>query len=153
MKGANSPLHVQSSSFSNFLSLKSWTGSGAKRLFRHAERTVAGATVLFSPFDGEIFVNPFPFLLQIRGMDGIFFLGRQKRPFAPPFFSFSFRRKKRIAASSEEGCCITLPPGRRKLHIRSLLLPLQTVTALLGHSLVLGDALGTRGVWKLEKIR
>ena len=42
------------------------------------ERTVAGATVLFSPFDGEIFVNPFPFLLQIRGMDGIFFLGRQK---------------------------------------------------------------------------
>ena len=33
VKGAKSPLRVQSSSFSNFISLKNWTGSGAKRLF------------------------------------------------------------------------------------------------------------------------
>ena len=37
MKGAKSPLRVQSGRFSNFSSLKIWTGSGAKRLFRHAE--------------------------------------------------------------------------------------------------------------------
>ena len=39
------------------------------------------------------------------------------------------------AATSEEASCIALPPGRRKLHIRWLLLPFQTVTASLGHSL------------------
>ena len=39
------------------------------------------------------------------------------------------------AATSEEASCIALPPGRRKLHIRRLLLPFQTVTASLGHSL------------------
>ena len=33
------------------------------------------------------------------------------------------------------GQLIALPPGRRKLHIRWLLLPFQTVTAALGHSL------------------
>ena len=38
-------------------------------------------------------------------------------------------------AASEEASCIPLPPGRRKLHIRWLLLPFQTVTAALGHSL------------------
>ena len=37
VKGAKRPLRVQSSSFSNLISLKNWTGSGAKRLFRHAE--------------------------------------------------------------------------------------------------------------------
>ena len=52
--------------------------------------------------------------------------------FAPPFFSFSFRRKKRTAAASEEACSIPLPPGRRKLHIRSLLLPSRKPTAVLG---------------------
>ena len=38
VKGAKSPLRVQSSSFSNEMSLKNWTGSGAKRLFRHADK-------------------------------------------------------------------------------------------------------------------
>ena len=38
-------------------------------------------------------------------------------------------------AASEEASCIPLPPGRRKLHIRWLLLPFQTVPAALGHSL------------------
>ena len=36
MKGAKSPFRVQSSSFLNFSSSENWTGSGAKRLFRHA---------------------------------------------------------------------------------------------------------------------
>ena len=52
--------------------------------------------------------------------------------FAPPFFSFSFRRKKRTAAASEEACSIPLPPGRRKHHIRSLRLPSRKPTAVLG---------------------
>ena len=52
--------------------------------------------------------------------------------FCAPFFSFSFRRKKRTAAASEEACSIPLPPGRRKLHIRSLLLPSRKPTAALG---------------------
>ena len=38
-------------------------------------------------------------------------------------------------AASGEASCIPLPPRRRKLHIRWLLLPFQTVTAALGHSL------------------
>ena len=38
-------------------------------------------------------------------------------------------------AASEEASCIALPPGRRKLHIRWLLLPFQTATAVLGRSL------------------
>ena len=37
VKGAKSPFRVQSSSFLNFSSSENWTGSGAKRLFRHAE--------------------------------------------------------------------------------------------------------------------
>ena len=36
VKGAKSPFRVQSSSFLNFPSSENWTGSGAKRLFRHA---------------------------------------------------------------------------------------------------------------------
>ena len=46
-------------------------------------------------------------------------------------------RKKRIAAASEEASSIPLPPGRRKLHIRSLLLPSQIVTVSLGHNLAI----------------
>ena len=38
---------------------------------------------------------------------------------------------------SEEGCSIPFPPGRRKLHIRSLLLPSQIVTVSLGHNLAI----------------
>ena len=57
--------------------------------------------------------------------------------FAPPFFSFSFLRKKRTAAASEEASSIPFPPGRRKLHIRSLLLPSQIVTVSLGHNLAI----------------
>ena len=54
--------------------------------------------------------------------------------------------------TSEEGYCIPFPPGRRKLHIRSLLLPFQTVTALLGCLVVTtkGLAPGCRGVWNVE---
>ena len=52
--------------------------------------------------------------------------------FAPPFFSSPFLRKKRTAAASEEASCIALPPGRRKLHIRWLLLPFRKRTAALG---------------------
>ena len=74
-----------------------------------------------------------------------------------PHFLFSFRkgngvarqRKReprktgsasRAAIASEEASSIPFPAGRRKLHIRWLLLPFQTVTASLGHSL------GIRGV-------
>ena len=57
--------------------------------------------------------------------------------FAPPFFSFSSLRKERIAAASEEASSIPFPPGRRKLHIRSLLLPFQIVTVSLGHNLAI----------------
>ena len=46
-------------------------------------------------------------------------------------------RKKRIAAASEEASSIPFPPGRRKLHIRSLLLPSQIVTVSLGHNLAI----------------
>ena len=56
--------------------------------------------------------------------------------FAPPSFSFSSLRKKRIAAASEEASSIPFPPGRRKLHIRSLL-PSQIVTVSLGHNLAI----------------
>ena len=34
----------------------------------------------------------------------------------------------RAGIASEEGCSVPLPPGRRKFHIRSLLLPSQIVT-------------------------
>ena len=44
-------------------------------------------------------------------------------------------------AASEEASSIPLPPGRRKLHIRWLLPPFQTVTAALGHSLGIRGAL------------
>ena len=46
-------------------------------------------------------------------------------------------RKKGIAAASEEASSIPFPPGRRKLHIRSLLLPSQIVTVSLGHNLAI----------------
>ena len=41
----------------------------------------------------------------------------------------------RTAIASEEASSIPFPPGRRKLHIRSLLLPSQIVTVSLGHNL------------------
>ena len=41
-----------------------------------------------------------------------------------------------MGAASEEASSIPFPPGRRKLHIRSLLLPSQIVTVSLGHNLV-----------------
>ena len=53
-----------------------------------------------------------------------FFLGVQ--------LHFTIDRKKRTTAASEEACSIPLPPGRRKLHIRSLLLPSRKPTAVLG---------------------
>ena len=71
-----------------------------------------------------------------------------------PHFLFSFRkgngvarqRKRgprktgsasRAAIASEEASSIPFPPGRRKLHIRSLLLPFQIVTVSLGHNLAI----------------
>ena len=76
--------------------------------------------------------------------------------FCAPILFFLFLRKKRIAApgeekkensetgsanraaiASEEACSIPFPPGRRKLHIRSLLLPSQIVTVSLGHNLAI----------------
>ena len=71
-----------------------------------------------------------------------------------PHFLFSFRkgngvarqRKRgprktgsanRTAIASEEASSIPFPPGRRKLHIRSLLLPSQIVTVSLGHNLAI----------------
>ena len=62
------------------------------------------------------------------------------RPLAALFslrpHSFLLRRKG-IAAASEEASSIPFPPGRRKLHIRSLLLPSQIVTVSLGHNLAI----------------
>ena len=43
----------------------------------------------------------------------------------------------RAAIASEEASSIPFPPGRRKLHIRSLLLPSQIVTVSLGHNLAI----------------
>ena len=40
-------------------------------------------------------------------------------------------------SASEEASSIPFPPGRRKLHIRSLLLPSQIVTVSLGHNLAI----------------
>ena len=71
-----------------------------------------------------------------------------------PHFLFSFKkgsgvarqRKRgprktgsasRAAIASEEASSIPFPPGRRKLHIRSLLLPSQIVTVSLGHNLAI----------------
>ena len=71
-----------------------------------------------------------------------------------PHFLFSFRkgngvarqRKRgprktgsanRAAIASEEASSIPFPRGRRKLHIRSLLLPSQIVTVSLGHNLAI----------------
>ena len=71
-----------------------------------------------------------------------------------PHFLFSFRkgngvarqRKRgprktgsanRAAIASEEASSIPFPPRRRKLHIRSLLLPSQIVTVSLGHNLAI----------------
>ena len=45
----------------------------------------------------------------------------------------------RAAIASEEGFSVSLPPGWRKLHIRILLLPSQTVTVSLGHNLAVGN--------------
>ena len=59
------------------------------------------------------------------------------RPICAPILFFLFRRKKRTAAASEEASSIPFPPGRRKLHIRSLLLPFQIVTVSLGHNLAI----------------
>ena len=59
------------------------------------------------------------------------------RPICAPILFFLFRRKKRTAAASEEASSIPFPPGRRKLHIRSLLLPSQIVTVSLGHNLAI----------------
>ena len=78
------------------------------------------------------------------------------RFFAPPFFSPLYRERKesprpvkkrkrtsetgrafRAAIASEEASSIPFPPGRRKLHIRSLLLPSQIVTVSLGHNLAI----------------
>ena len=76
--------------------------------------------------------------------------------FCAPILFFLFLRKERIAApgeerkensetgsanraaiASEEASSIPFPPGRRKLHIRSLLLPSQIVTVSLGHNLAI----------------
>ena len=43
----------------------------------------------------------------------------------------------RAAIASEEASSIPFPPGRRKLHIRRLLLPSQIVTVSLGHNLAI----------------
>ena len=47
-------------------------------------------------------------------------------------------RPPKVPSASEEACCIPFPPGRRKLHIRSLL-PSQIVTVSLGHNLAVGN--------------
>ena len=47
------------------------------------------------------------------------------------------RSASRAAIASEEASSIPFPPGRRKLHIRSLLLPSQIVTVSLGHNLAI----------------
>ena len=95
--------------------------------------------------------------------------GAPLRPlFAPPFFSFSFRERKEplrpvkkrkrtfevgsancAAIASEEACSIAFPPGRRKLHIRSLLLPSQIVTVSLGHNLVSMDFAAPHAIWMM----
>ena len=62
--------------------------------------------------------------------------GIARPPLCAHILFFLFLRKKRIAAASEEASSIPFPPGRRKLHIRSLLLPSQIVTVSLGHNLV-----------------
>ena len=85
-------------------------------------------------------------LVRVRQLAALFslrphsFLLRKKRMGAPG------EEKKenpetgsanRAAIASEEASSIPFPPGRRKLHIRSLLLPSQIVTVSLGHNLAI----------------
>ena len=98
---------------------------------------------------GRPMAVPFVFAAPCRG-------GRPCPPDLRPILFFLFWRKKRTAApgeekkensetgstnraaiASEEACSIPFPPGRRKLHIRSLLLPSQIVTVSLGHNLAI----------------
>ena len=47
VKGAKSPLRVQSSRFLNFFKFKNLDGSGAKSLFRHADAPIPNGTGAF----------------------------------------------------------------------------------------------------------
>ena len=75
---------------------------------------------------------------------GSFFLS-ESRPLRWVAFRLLLEKKRtfetgsanRAAIASEEASSIPFPPGRRKLHIRSLLLPSQIVTVSLGHNLAI----------------
>ena len=55
----------------------------------------------------------------------------------------------RAAIASEEASSIPFPPGRRKLHIRSLLLPFQIVTVSLGHNLAIWNFTTPHAIWMM----
>ena len=77
------------------------------------------------------------FATKERYRCGLPLAGTHRPAFCAPILFFLFLRKKRTAAASEEASSIPFPPGRRKLHIRSLLLPSQIVTVSLGHNLAI----------------
>ena len=98
-----------------------------------------------SRWQPAFFSTPFPLLLQkrkriLRPHSFLSLFGERKEPPRPVK-----KRKRtsktgsasRAAIASEEASSIPFPPERRKLHIRSLLLPSQIVTVSLGHNLAI----------------
>ena len=90
-------------------------------------------------------------------------------PLMQPHFLFSARKGNGVARqgkrglcetgstsragiASEEGCSVPLQPGRRKFHIRSLLLSFQIVTVSLGHNLVLEDSAAPHAILMMADI-
>ena len=103
-------------------------------LFLRKKRTAAASEktrCIPFPAEAENFISaPFLFLSESRPLRWVAFRLILERELPKP------EAVNRAAIASEEACCIALTPGRRKLHIRSLLLPSQIVTVSLGHNLV-----------------
>ena len=80
---------------------------------------------------GGAFLRPHSFLSLYRERK------EPPRPVKKRKRTFEVGSANCAAIASEEACSIAFPPGRRKLHIRSLLLPSQIVTVSLGHNLAI----------------
>ena len=95
----------------------------------HSKAPLPGGGCLRSAQTGRVF-KPILFFLFQKEKNG-FNLPRKERGLCKTGSA------NRAAIASEEASSIPFPPGRRKLHIRSLLLPSQIVTVSLGHNLAI----------------
>ena len=95
----------------------------------HSKAPLPGGGCLRSAQTGRVF-EPILFFLFQKEKNG-FNLPRKERGLCKTGSA------NRAAIASEEASSIPFPPGRRKLHIRSLLLPSQIVTVSLGHNLAI----------------